>query len=243
MGDTLRALALTELIEKARADEHAFWDGMSEAQRSAQGTPDHWSAKDITAHVLVWNDRLAADLEAAARDEAPPERMADFNEANRQIFEANRERSWQDLLEYEEAVYARLVTAVKALNDEVLDDPARFEWTQGRPLWWRVAFTTYFHPLDHLSHLYIEAGDFEMAEKLQKRVAQDMATLDDTDAWQGTVTYNLGCFYALNDQPQAALDRLRQAFKLNPGLIDWSKEDSDMDSLRELPEFQALYED
>jgi len=28
--------------------------------------------------------------------------------------------------------------------------------------------------------------------------------------------------------------------KLSPNLIEWSKQDGDLDSLRELPEFQAL---
>jgi hypothetical protein len=69
-----------------------------------------------------------------------------------------------------------------------------------------------------------------------------MQSLDDSDSWRGTITYNLACFYALDDQPRPALEKLGQALKLNPGLVDWSKEDSDLDSLRELPDFQALYE-
>jgi hypothetical protein len=40
-----------------------------------------------------------------------------------------------------------------------------------------------------------------------------------------------------------ALEKLRQAFTLKHGLIDWSKEDSGLDSPRELPEFIALYEE
>jgi hypothetical protein len=97
MDDTSRKSALIDLIKKARAEQRAFWDGLSQARRSAQGAPDHWSPKDVAAHIIVWNDRLAANLEAAARGDAP-QQYEDFEAANRQIFEANRERSLEDLL-------------------------------------------------------------------------------------------------------------------------------------------------
>jgi len=31
--------------------------------------------------------------------------------------------------------------------------------------------------------------------------------------------------------------------KLSPNLLEWSKQDNDLDSLRELPEFQAMVAD
>ncbi len=241
MDDTSHKSALIDLIQKTHVEQRAFWDGLGEAERSAQGTPNHWSPKDVAAHIIVWNDRLAAQLEAAARGHTP-EQFEDFEEANRQVFEANRERSWEDLLSYEEKVSPRLVAAVAGLSDEMLNDPERFEWTNGRPLWWRVGFTVCFHALDHLSKLYLEWGDSHRAQLFQERIVQDMGPLDDSDGWQGTVIYNLACFYALSDQPGPALERLRRAFELNSWLIDWSKEDSDLDSLRELTDFQALYE-
>ncbi len=192
------------------------------------------------AHITVWNDRLVAQLEAAARG-LKPKRFQDFNEANRQIFEAHREKTWEDLLDYEDKVFSRLVASLEALADEVLDDPERFEWTEGRPLWWRVGFTGYYHVLDHLSDLRRQRGEADVAQELQLRIAEGMGGLDDSDPWQGTVTYNLACFYALNDQPGPALENLRRGLGLNPGLVAWSKEDSDLDSLRDLPEFQGLY--
>jgi tetratricopeptide (TPR) repeat protein len=240
MAETSRKPALIELLEEACAEEHAFWNGLSEAERAARGTPDHWSAKDVMAHVTVWNDRLAADLEAAARGVAPPERISDFDEANREIFEANRERSWEELLAYEEQVFARLVASVEALTEETLDDPERFAWTGGRPLWWRISFTGFFHPMDHLSKLYLDRGESDLAQQIEERIAQAMGRLDTSESWQGTVIYNLACFYALNGQPGPALERLRRAFELNPDLVAWSKEDSDLDSLRDLPNYQAL---
>lgn len=242
MSQKSRKSVLKELIAQAQNEQRAFWGGLSQAQRSAIGTPDHWSAKDVAAHIIYWNDRLAADLEAAARDVAPPERVEDFDEANRQIIEAHREWPWEDLLEFEHKASARLLAALDGLSEDMLDDPKRYEWTEGRPLWWRIAFTAHFHALDHVSKAHLEWGEGQRAQEIQERIAHDMAVLDDSDIWQGTVTYNLACFYALNNQPAAALENLRRAFKLDPRLVDWSKQDSDLDSLRERPDFQALYE-
>lgn len=241
MTEISRKSTLIGLLEKARADTRAFDEALSEAEQAAAGKPDHWSAKDVKAHVTVWNDRIAAQLEAAARGEQP-EIIQDFNEANRQIFEANRERSWQDLQIYQEQTFIRLVAAVEALSEETLDDPERFEWTNGRPLWWGVGFTAYYHTLAHVSDVYLERGDVDLAGRLQEQVAADMVTLDNSQAWRGISLYNLACFYARNAQAERALDALRRALQLNPGLVDWSKEDSDLEALRELPAYQALYE-
>jgi hypothetical protein len=53
--------------------------------------------------------------------------------------------------------------------------------------------------------------------------------------------YNLGCFYAKRGRASDAIARVGEALAVNPRLTEWSKEDSDLDSLRDLPAFQALY--
>lgn len=241
MDEILRKSLLINLLEKARAEEHACWEGLSQAERAATGSPDQWSAKDVFAHITVWKDRLADQLEAAAGG-GEYQRVQDIQAANREVYEANQGRSWEELRGYEEQVYPRLLAALEALAEEALDDPERFDWTRGRPLWKNVGFTGYFHPLDHLSHLYVGRGEMDRGLGLQEEVAENMGALDAADDWQGTTVYNLACFYALNHLAEPALERLGQAFELSPELVEWSKEDSDLDSLRDLPDYQALYE-
>ena len=66
--------------------------------------------------------------------------------------------------------------------------------------------------------------------------------LDDDAAWQGTVRYNLACHYALAGRTEEAIARLGEALVLNPGLHEWSLQDTDLDSLRQEPGYLALYE-
>jgi len=54
--------------------------------------------------------------------------------------------------------------------------------------------------------------------------------------------YNLACHYALAGEKDKAITTLGQAFHLNPGLIEWSTHDSDLDSVRNEPAFQSLVE-
>lgn len=38
-----------------------------------------------------------------------------------------------------------------------------------------------------------------------------------------------------------AIEELRKSLQLSPQLVEWSKQDTDLDSLRDDPAYQALY--
>jgi hypothetical protein len=50
----------------------------------------------------------------------------------------------------------------------------------------------------------------------------------------------LACHYAQADMPGKALDSLRVALDLNPGLAEWSTKDSDLAQLHDDPRFDAI---
>ncbi len=233
---------LIDLLRWTRGEQQALWQGLSEAERAAKGTYEKWSAKDLLAHIAAWNEVVAEGLELCRRGETPP-RSEGLEEANRQIFEAHCQKTWDEVMAYEERTFERLAAAVEALPEEVLLDPQRFEWTGGRAIWKRVAFTGCFHALDHVSKFLVGRGERERATQLQERMAEKIAALDEAPDWQGATLYNLACFYALSDQPDRALRVLPRALELSPELVDWSKGDADLDALRDLPQFRALYVD
>jgi hypothetical protein len=55
------------------------------------------------------------------------------------------------------------------------------------------------------------------------------------------VKYNLACHYALLGAKAEAIRELRESLALNPGPIDWSRQDPDLDAVRGEPGYQALY--
>jgi quercetin dioxygenase-like cupin family protein len=56
----------------------------------------------------------------------------------------------------------------------------------------------------------------------------------------GSLHYNLACLEALGRRRDAALASLRKALELRPEVTEWAREDPDLESLRDDPEFRAL---
>ena len=238
MTDSTKKDKLAKLLANVRAEEQALWDSLRDEERNASGEINRWAPKDHLAHTTFWTERMVAQLQAATGGE-PLGSIEDYQKTNDEVFEANKNRNWEDVLAWATEVSRQFHTALDAVSEEVLEDTTESAGTGGRPLWQNVALSMY-HPMHHIADIYLERGDFQSAQSVRERVAEGLAALDDSDAWQGRTLYNLACFYALHDKPKRALTLLETTMKLSPNLIEWSKQDSDLDSLRELPEFQAL---
>ena len=233
---------LEKLLADVRAEEQALWDSLSDEERNAAGEINRWAPKDHLAHATFWTERLVKQLQAAIGGE-PPGSIEDYQKTNDEVYKTNKDRSWDDVLASAKEVNRQFHTAFAAVSEEMLQDTPGPEGTGGLPLWQNVAFTGAYHPMHHIADIYLERGDFQGAQALRERVAEGLAALDESDTWQGRTQYNLACFYALHDKPQRALTLLKTAMKLSPNLMEWSKQDSDLDSLHELSEFQAMVAD
>jgi hypothetical protein len=76
---------------------------------------------------------------------------------------------------------------------------------------------------------------------LWQQWGDDVALLDDSADWQGTVHYNMACSLALSDNPEQAIAELRRALQLRPSMTAWSRQDPDLDALHDMPEYRELY--
>jgi hypothetical protein len=90
---------------------------------------------------------------------------------------------------------------------------------------------------DHL----VKHGKKDRARELHEAFVEAANAIKDSEALHGTNLYNLACFYARFDSAELAVGTLGQALALNPALTEWSKEDSDLDSLRYMDSYKALY--
>jgi tetratricopeptide (TPR) repeat protein len=100
----------------------------------------------------------------------------------------------------------------------------------------------YEHPAEHWADLYVSRNELDHAIQLRQSVAATVGELFAHDpTTRGYVFYNLGCFYARAGQTEPAIEALQQALVLVPSLVEHSKQDSDLDTLRDMSEFQALY--
>jgi len=231
---------LVDLLQRAREEERKFFASLSDDERSAIGTPEHWSVKDVAAHLAEWKARMGRRLIAARRNETPPT-YDDVDEANAEIFEQYRHQSWADVLKELERAHGELVEQTQAMLDSDLVDAERFPWQEGRPLWRSIVSSGYSHSVQHLAQLYVERGKRDVATQIQETAAELLAALDDSPNWRGVTIYNLACHYALSGQREKAIAKLGEALQLNPDLTEWSKQDPDFDSIREEPAYRSLY--
>jgi tetratricopeptide (TPR) repeat protein len=232
---------LIELLGRAQSDQRALVTELSDDERAAIGTADRWSIKDVIVHVAFWKNRQLERLSAAARGETPVE-GEHYDQVNAQVFEEWRERPWQAVLDESERIFEALVAQVREFDPAALADPNRYEWQSGRSLLVSAVGNGFWHPESHIAQCYIDRGDITRATRLQEDVTEQLGRYGDQLAPRGEALYNLACFYATSGQIEKALALLAEALRLQPDLLEWSKEDPDLISLHGLPAYQALYE-
>jgi tetratricopeptide (TPR) repeat protein len=224
--------ALLEIIDLARERERTLADVLDADARKAVGTVDLWAAKDHFVHLAVWAAYQARRLEAIATG-TPPTQPAD----NDTVFQEHRDDPW-------ETIWAGLMRAlddnaagVMRASDEELTNPDR----NGRSLFSLTINNIYLHPIAHLAQIHEERGDDASAELVQQEAVATMARLFGKGEQYANAVYNLGCYYAKRGRSADAIAQVREALAASPKLTDLSKEDADLVSLHDLPEYQALY--
>ncbi len=235
---------LIERIEKSHAILETALAEFHEPVTNASGTWKHWSLKDTVAHMNAWEknftDWLAPTLGGVVVQGGPRFDSDEYEADNAAIFEENHDRTWDDILEESRRLPALMVRILRALPEEDLDDPARF--ARPVPLRKRLENHYVWHVQAHVAQMFAARNASERGIKY----AEEFAALVKDDApseERGTAIYNLACLYALAGHPDKAISAIAQAFELNPTLVEWSRQDTDLDSLRERDDFKALYKD
>jgi tetratricopeptide (TPR) repeat protein len=231
---------ITHLLEWTIEQELSFIAELSEAEKSATGTYEHWAIKDTLAHIAAWKIHITENL-ALAYNNQTPVNIEDYEAVNKEIFEAHHRLPWTVIEHGIQAANANLMARLQRISEEDLCDPQRFAWQEGQPLWRGIAGNSFFHPLTHLATLFIERGKPERARRMLKEAARLAEETDRSPEWRGAAIYNLACCYAQTGFTELAIENLKTAFEIQPDLIEWSKKDPDLDSIRQQPAYQALY--
>lgn len=232
-----------KVLEVAYQEELAFIDRLPETERATIGAPDQWSAKDILAHVTYWNGEMMDRFEAIRRGKPPkPEDNNEIDHQNLHIFEAHQHDSWDTLRQNIEQVYRRTRQYVQNSTEADLLDQSKMPPANDtiRPWSWIVG-SSVTHALLHLADHEIKHGQVDHATRVQEVLAAQLLEIDNDPSWRGATLYNLGCFYALSGQREKAVLKVIEGIHLRPNLLDWSKQDTDLNSIRDDARLQALY--
>ena len=233
---------LIAVIERGEADQAALVALLSDAEKAAIGEPDHWAVKDQIAHLNFWRDRTLRRLIAVRDGAEQPGPSPDFQPENERNFAAQQHKPWSEIIAESDRLFRETKQVIPQLTDAQLTEPIQLG-TVEIGLSERIVSDFLQHPSEHLTQLYRERGDPARAEQQDRATVEAIGELfGKNSTMYGYAIYNLGCFYALNGETDRAIAAVGEALPLIPSLVEWSKQDTDLDSLRDIPAFQALYD-
>lgn len=137
MMNSKKSIILTNL-----RNEYHRWQallaGMDTARITRRNLPQNWSIQDVMAHLLAWQARSVARMEAGLLNVEPnfpdwPEGF-DINEEepvdviNAWIYEKHRDRSWEDVHADWKANFERLIELGEAIPEDQLLEVGRYAW-------------------------------------------------------------------------------------------------------------------
>jgi Mycothiol maleylpyruvate isomerase N-terminal domain len=127
-GNGSRVAALVEELLEARGEFAAALKDVDPALGEAPGLVGEWSAKELIAHMGYWAGHAAEAIHHAEQErlDAFGEDELDVDERNAVVARVARETDLETVRQREEAAFDALVTRVKRLDPEWLQDRVQY---------------------------------------------------------------------------------------------------------------------
>jgi hypothetical protein len=135
-------------IQKSRSELESALAELTIEQILQPGASGDMSVKDMLAHITWHEAQMIGMIEQMALIGSELWGLS-TDERNTQIYEANRERSWEDVRADAYAVYPRLFAALQELEQAAFQDAALYR--EMPPDWapWRIFADNTFDHYDH----------------------------------------------------------------------------------------------
>jgi len=157
---------MLDLIHNEWQALKAVLDQVGPERMVRPGVESSWSVKDILAHISAWEKLMIQWLEETLRGETPQrpspgESWDDLDIFNEQLYQNNKDKKRDDVLQEFAEVHQKAVKIVEAMKESDLFDPDRFAWREGDPIWHLVAGNTWMHYKEHREVIssWIESSD------------------------------------------------------------------------------------
>lgn len=217
---------------------------LDDAASERSESPNKWSAKDTVAHLTTWQRRWLDWLRPVSQGRSPDEKgpghtEADWDRINAESLVANHALPWNQVWAESQKAYAQVATRVPLLPQEYLNAKRRLGMKEERPVWAWLAGPFLWHVLVHVAEFYSKHGDLDKAIRATRKFTDQVTSIAPADV-QGEAYYNYACILALNGKGDDALVALGDAFARNAILVETSKQDTDLDSLRARSDFRRL---
>jgi hypothetical protein len=115
---------LLDRLQEQYQHWEAFLNQVDSMHMEQPGVNGDWSMKDMVAHLTGWNRWLVTRLTAAQRGEQEPlppwpVHLQDENDINAWIYQANRQRPPNEILDEMRQVHQQLLATIEGMPDDV----------------------------------------------------------------------------------------------------------------------------
>ena len=130
---------LLEEIEKERTALEEFLSALTPEDLTRPGALGPWSAKDVMAHLLEWEQMFLGWYKAGlkgriAEKPAPGFKWNQLPQLNQQIYEKYSDRSLPEVQKQFRASYRQIMKTLQGMEEHDLFTPKRFAWTEKHAL-------------------------------------------------------------------------------------------------------------
>jgi len=227
---------LVNLLREAKFELDGLVASLTANDRNTAGSSEHWSTKDTIAHLGIWQSRLIDEFNQVEKDGSLPD-WGDIDKANLLIFQQNADKPWSEIWDQLDSAYRAVIDRMDHSDEGIFSTPIGRGSTFGRV----ILGNNFIHWLEHMINWYLEHNDQQNAERLLDLEMRGLLGYDPSPAAQWVAKYNQACFFTKTCKYDKAVGLLKDAFELQPSLVEWSREDNDLVNLHGYAAYEALY--
>ena len=221
--------AFAQTITTARNAERDLFGGLDEAIRVRPIRAGDWNPKDFQAHLTAWKarqaDRFAALREG--RELPPPMEEPEEDAVNAELRATRIDWDWAAIVDEADSVAERLIRELQTADPNTLRSSDRLmSGTFGNGV---------LHTLTHVRWL-LEAGlpmDRARVSAFEDEALRAVSSAAIPESTRAVGIYDIACYHALGGSADLARTLLRDAFRLDPELVEYSRTDEELLSIRD----------
>lgn len=133
-----RAATKQQLIEDAQTERAALEKllaTLTPEQMTQSKAADDWSAKDVLAHLIEWEQMVIKWYETGAKDKIPTVPSEEYNwgqlpQLNHAIYLKHRDRSLEDVQKEFKASHKKIMKVIESIPEKDLFTRGHYPWTK-----------------------------------------------------------------------------------------------------------------
>jgi hypothetical protein len=131
-----------EIIEAAQTERAALEKllaTLTPEQMTQSAAADDWSAKDVLAHLIEWEQMVMKWYETGAKGKVPAVPSEEYNwgqlpQLNQAIYLRHRDRSLADIEKDFKSSYKKIMKTIEAIPEKELFTRGQYAWTRNNLL-------------------------------------------------------------------------------------------------------------